>query len=199
MPNSVLLIAETLNVCLLLGAAGDADHLRMDDIVSWLLKFHQAYPVVGILLLIMGLDVAVGLCAAVITKSVSSTVSHRGMVRKVIMLLLVGVGAVLDPYAGGIPLSKMVAMCFLVTESISIIENAARAGVPIPKPLYEVLQKLTSNEKAAIFPNGQPQTVNIRRAGLVDIHSDGSNPSKPGDSSITIRDAVTEANAPEVK
>jgi len=144
--------------------------LPVDSIVARLLSFHEQFPLVGILILIMALDVAIGLLAAFITRTVSSTISHRGMVRKVIMLLLVGVGAVLEPYAGGIPLSKMVAMAFLVTEGISIIENAARAGVPIPKPLYDVLQKLTSNEKAAIVPHQpSPQTVNVERASNVNI------------------------------
>ncbi len=165
--------------------------LPVDSIVSGLLAFHAQFPLVGILLLIMALDVAVGLCAAFITRTVSSTISHRGMVRKVIMLLLVGVGAVLDPYAGGIPLSKMVAMCFLVTEGISIVENAARAGVPIPKPLYDVLQKLTSNEKAAIQPHmASPQTVHVERASNVNISTTGPTDGDPasvhGDSAITI-------------
>ena len=171
-------------------------NLPMDSIVNWLLAFHQQFPLVGILMLIMALDVAVGLCAAIITRTVSSTISHRGMTRKVIMLLLVGVGAVLDPYAGGIPLSKMVAMCFLVTEAISIIENAARAGVPIPKPLYDVLQKLTSNEKAALFPNDQSkfQQVRIERAGIVDIHNnENQSTASIGDSQV-LRDAVASAS-----
>lgn len=150
---------------------GYGDRFKMDSVVEWLLGFHQQYPIVGILMILMGLDILIGLCAAIITKSVSSTISQRGMTRKVIMLLLVGVGAVFDPYAGGIPLSKMVAMCFLVTEGISILENSARAGVPIPQPLYDVLQKLKNNEKAAVDVKQVNPTVNIQRASNVDIRT----------------------------
>lgn len=167
--------------------------MPMDSIVEWLVVFHRQFPLVGILMLIMALDVAVGLCAAVVTKTVSSTISQHGMYRKVIMLLLVGVGAVLDPYAGGIPLSKMISMAFLVTEAISIVENSARAGVPIPAPLYDVLQKLKNNEKASVTPG--PQTVNIASAGMVDIHSDSQTKTQKSDSKITIREAVASADS----
>lgn len=128
--------------------------LPMDSIVNWLSGIHSQYPIVGVLMLMMALDVCVGTCAAIITKSVSSTISQNGMFRKAIMLLLVGVGAVFDPYAGGIPLSKMIAMAFIVTEGISIIENATRAGVPVPDALVSVLEKLKNNEKPSAKPLG---------------------------------------------
>ena len=150
--------------------------LPVDSIVSWLAWGHGQYPIVGILILMMGLDVAVGLCAAVITRSVSATVSQNGMTRKVIMLLLVGVGAVLEPYAGELPLSKLIAMAFIATEGISIVKNSARAGVPVPQQLIDVLTKLESTDKPAVTDATANQTVTINRAGSVDIHTTESPP-----------------------
>jgi len=124
----------------------------MDSIVQWLAEAHAAYPIVGALVLMMLLDVLAGICAAVVTRSVSSTVSYRGMARKAIMLILVGVGAALEPYSSGLPLSRLVAMAFLVTEAISILENAARAGVPVPALLQDLLIKLKSGEKPSVDP-----------------------------------------------
>ena len=141
-----------------------AERLRKDSIVQWMLTIHQSYPIVGILLLVMGLDILIGLCAAFITKTISSTVSQKGMTRKVVMLLLVGFGLVLEPYAGGLPLAKLIAMCFLVTEGISIVENSARAGVPVPQVLVDTLHKLRNDEKASVH-----SPVNIQRASSVEI------------------------------
>lgn len=64
------------------------------------------------------------------------------MSRKVIMLLMLGVAAVLEPIAGGLPLSKLVGMFYTVTEALSILENAAASGVPLPRALVESLAKL---------------------------------------------------------
>jgi len=151
-------------------ATGDVMEIPMDSIVQWLMTFHNKYPVVGILFLMILLDVAIGLCAAIITKTVSSTVSQHGMIRKVINLLLIGVGAVLEPYAGGIPLSKMIAMAFIVTEAISITENAARAGVPVPKPLLDVLQKLRGSDKDEPKPPAQP-VIQVNRASTITVNN----------------------------
>lgn len=144
--------------------------LPVDSIVQWLYATHAGYPLVGILLLMMAVDVVIGLLAAIATSTISSTISHKGMIRKAIMLLLVAVGCILEPFSGGLPTSKLIAMAFIVTEFISIIENSARAGVPIPKPLYDILQKLTSNEKAAISPNQVSSSVNVGHANYVDVH-----------------------------
>lgn len=144
-----------------------------DAIVQWIAYLHNSYPIVGALLVLMLLDVMVGLAAAFVTKSVSSTVSYKGMVRKVIMLLLVAVASVLDPYAGDIPVSKLTAMFFIATEGISILENAKRAGVPIPDWLGEVLAKLKNGDKPS-YTNDHPM-VEIQKADSVTIQQDQRN------------------------
>lgn len=117
-----------------------------DYIVMWITFIHKNFPVVGTLLLMMALDVLLGIIVACMTKTLSSTISHRGMWRKAVKVLLVAVGAVLQPYSNGMPLSDLIAMFFIFTEGVSIIENAAIAGVPVPPALIEIL-KMANKEK----------------------------------------------------
>ncbi len=130
------------------------------------LDWFSLQPIVSGLLILMLIDVLTGCCLAVVQKKLSSTTSWRGMCKKVIVLLLVGVAAVLEPFANGIPLSKLVAVFYIVTEALSIMENAAMAGVPLPAPLIDALVKLKEQQREA-RPN-MPQnsaTTTVRLEG----------------------------------
>lgn len=158
---------------LLLAAAArvrsDAADLPVDSIVTWLYEFHNSYPFVGILMALMAADVLIGLCAAGIAQKISSTVSQVGMLRKAVILLLVGVGAVLEPYANGLPLSKMIAVGFSVTELISILENTHRCGLPVPKPLVDMLAKLRNDQKS-FTANTDNKTFNVQNASNIEVN-----------------------------
>lgn len=142
-----------------------------DFIIMALSQFHNSYPFVGQLVLLMGIDIITGILAAGIAKTVSSTTAYEGMVRKAIMLLLVGLGVILEPYAQEVPLGKMLALSFSVVEVLSIIENAARAGVPIPEVLRDFLIKLRSNN--GTLPKNDKTTnsvINVNHADQLDVH-----------------------------
>lgn len=110
--------------------------------------FVQGIPLVSTLLLLMIIDVICGLVTSFICKTVSSSVSWRGMSKKVVMLLVVGLAAVLEPFAQGIPLAKLVSLFYIATEALSIMENAAIAGVPLPSVLTEALVKIKESQRA---------------------------------------------------
>ncbi len=128
---------------------GPAEPQHMDFIVAWLAWGHNQYPFIGQLLLVMMLDVITGLIAAFITKTLSSSVGYNGVGRKVIMLMAVAMGVILEPFANGIPLGKLVAVFYTLTEGLSILENMSRSGVPIPAVLADALEKIRSNNKKA--------------------------------------------------
>lgn len=134
----------------------------------------------------MGIDIIVGFIAAFRKKNLSSTISHMGMSKKAIQLLLIAVGRVLEPYTSGMPVGSMTASVFCVTETVSIIENAAIAGVPVPKAILDALQKVKMF--AGIGGNETTVTnININKASNVDIHAQTeSNPgvAKASDSVI---------------
>ena len=52
----------------------------------------------------------------------------------------------MEPYAAGLPLGRLVAVFYTVTEGLSILENLSRAGVPIPQQLRDALEKLSAEK-----------------------------------------------------
>ena len=118
-----------------------AEMVQGDNIVLWLKWFHQAFPWVGTLCLLMMIDIISGTIASYIHKTISSSASWVGMNKKALMLLAVATGSILEPFAGDVPLGKMVAVFYSITEGWSILENLGRAGVPIPEALLETVSK----------------------------------------------------------
>jgi toxin secretion/phage lysis holin len=95
------------------------------------------------LLVLMALDIASGLIAGYVTRSISSDVSWRGMAKKSLVLLLVAACGVLERvWKLEVPLASGVVGFYIVHELISIVENTARAGLPMPKTLMSALRKL---------------------------------------------------------
>lgn len=107
-------------------------------------------PMVKTLLILIAIDMICGLFVAFMRRTLSSTISFRGVTRKVMMLLMVAMGAVLEPLAQGLPVAQLVAMFYIVTEGISCLENAAALGVPLPEVLKETLAKLREGQKARV-------------------------------------------------
>ena len=157
------------------GNQPEFESMASDQIVVILNDFHTQYPFVGTLLLIMIMDLITGVIAAWITKSISSSISYRGVGRKVLILFAVSLGAALQPYAGKMPLAEMISVFYIYSESVSIVENLGRSGVPFPKALMDVLSKLRSERdtKPVKEPDTSP-SISIMRAETIAIHQTGT-------------------------
>jgi toxin secretion/phage lysis holin len=94
-------------------------------------------------------DYTTGVLVAIVKKTLSSAVGFKGIAKKVIILLLVAVGHILGTYVlgGGEACRDMVIGFYLANEGISILENAAKLGLPLPKKLVEILAQLKKNEE----------------------------------------------------
>lgn len=101
------------------------------------------------LIMFVAIDYLTGLMAAYVQKKISSEVGFRGICRKVAIFCLVGVGHVLDTQViqNGSVLRTAVIFFYLSNEGISIIENIAIIGLPVPKKLKNVLEQLRDDEK----------------------------------------------------
>lgn len=97
------------------------------------------------LLVLMSLDMASGILKAFATRSLSSDASLKGIAKKFMVLVVVAAAATLEPLVGGAPLASAVAGFYLAYEGISILENAAEAGLPIPQVLKDALTKYTGS------------------------------------------------------
>ena len=96
------------------------------------------------LIIFMVLDYITGLMCAVIDKKLSSAVGFKGICKKVLILMLVGVAHIVDLHVVGTgdALRSAVVCFYLSNESVSMLENAAHLGLPIPEKLKSVLVQL---------------------------------------------------------
>ena len=107
------------------------------------------------------IDFASGFLVAWSSGTVCSETSRKGMVKKVIALLLIAALHVFQHVQPmGIDFAGMAAGLFCLTEIISIVENAGRAGLPIPKPLTDALAKLGDPAPSIIHPTNGVWPVN---------------------------------------
>lgn len=90
------------------------------------------------------IDYITGVMCAISDKTLSSEVGFKGICRKVLIFLLVGIGNIIDVQVignGGV-MRTAVIFFYLSNEGISLIENAAHLGLPIPDKLKAVLEQL---------------------------------------------------------
>ena len=89
-------------------------------------------------------DYITGVMCAVADKKLSSEVGFKGICRKVIIFMLVGVAHVIDVnvIATGSVLRTAVIFFYLSNEGVSLLENAVHLGLPIPEKLKIVLEQL---------------------------------------------------------
>ena len=100
------------------------------------------------LIIFMVLDYITGLMCAVIDKKLSSAVGFKGIFKKVLILMLVGVANVVDVHVVGTgsALRGAVIAFYLSNEGLSLLENAAHIGLPIPDKMKDVLAQLHGRE-----------------------------------------------------
>ena len=90
------------------------------------------------------IDYITGVMCAINDKTLSSSVGFKGICKKVLIFLMVGIGHILDTKVIGTGSVLRTAFIFfyISDEGISLIENAAHLGLPIPQKLRDVLEQL---------------------------------------------------------
>ena len=96
------------------------------------------------LIVLMALDYISGVMCAIEDKKLSSAIGFKGIAKKVLILMLVGVANILDVnVVGGGAILRGAVICFyLSNEGLSLLENAAYLGLPIPEKLKSILAQL---------------------------------------------------------
>ena len=90
------------------------------------------------------IDYITGVMCAVIDHSLSSEVGAKGIFKKVLIFLLVGIGHIIDAQVigSGSVLRTAVIFFYISNEGVSLVENAAHLGLPVPEKLKAVLEQL---------------------------------------------------------
>ena len=101
------------------------------------------------LLVFVIIDYVTGLGVAVINKKLSSEVGFRGIFKKVLIFTIVGLAHLLDAEVLKIGDTLRTACLFfyLANEGISILENASKIGLPVPKKIRAVLDQLKEEDE----------------------------------------------------
>ena len=96
------------------------------------------------LLAIVVIDYITGVMCAINDKALSSEVVFRGICRKVLIFLLVGIANILDVnvIGTGSVLRTAVIFFYISNEGVSLLENASHLGLPVPQKIKEVLEQL---------------------------------------------------------
>ncbi|WP_195320691.1 phage holin family protein [[Clostridium] symbiosum] len=96
------------------------------------------------LLAFVVIDYITGVMCAIADKKLSSAVGFKGICRKVLIFLLVGIANILDVQVIGTSSALRTAVIFfyISNEGVSLLENAAYLGLPVPEKIKIVLEQL---------------------------------------------------------
>ena len=96
------------------------------------------------LVVFVAVDYVTGVMCAISDKKLSSEVGFKGICRKVLIFLLVGIANILDVQVigTGSVLRTAVIFFYLSNEGVSLLENAAHLGLPVPEKMKEILEQL---------------------------------------------------------
>ena len=104
--------------------------------------------VIKILVTMAAIDYITGMIAAGYNGQLKSKVGFKGIAKKVVLFLLVGVAAQLDTAIGSnSAIREATIFFFMGNELLSILENAGRMGIPLPQPLTSAVEILGGKSK----------------------------------------------------
>lgn len=116
--------------------------------IGWFLGGNDGF--IYALLAFVVIDYITGIMCAIADKELSSEVGFKGICKKVLIFALVGIGNLLDIYILGQAgiLRNVVIFFYLSNEGVSILENSAHLGLPVPEKLKEILKQLHNGKES---------------------------------------------------
>lgn len=120
--------------------------------LGWFLNGFDGFLYALVVLVVV--DYITGVMRAIVDKTLSSEIGFKGIFKKVLIFVMVGIGHILDTYilgiignSGGSVLRTAVIFFYLSNEGISILENSTHIGLPIPQKLKDILKQLHGNDE----------------------------------------------------
>lgn len=101
------------------------------------------------LLAFVVIDYVSGVMVAIIEKKLSSSIGFKGIFKKMLIFIFVGVGHIVDFYIlkNGSAVRTAVIFFYISNEGLSIIENSSKIGLPIPKSLESIFKDLREEDE----------------------------------------------------
>jgi toxin secretion/phage lysis holin len=97
-----------------------------------------------VLTIFMALDYLTGVIAAIYNKTLSSDIGFKGLLKKFTVLIVLIIAVLLDRLLNNDTwvFRTLVAYFYIANEAISLLENSARMGLPVPQKLLDILAQL---------------------------------------------------------
>lgn len=102
------------------------------------------------LLFLMTLDYITGVWIGYRTKTLNSTRAYKGLEKKIMVLIIICCATVMEKLMPKMGIRIMVGIFYSATEILSVIENAAKLGVPFPNALKRALEQLKDDPSKKI-------------------------------------------------
>ena len=105
------------------------------------------YAVIALVIL----DYITGVCAAIHSRELSSEIGAKGIAKKITTFAVISLAHILDECVlkDGGAIQTMTSIFYIVNESISILENAIRTGLPVPEKLKSIIRSLGKSEESS--------------------------------------------------
>lgn len=100
------------------------------------------------LIIFVVIDYITGIMVAILDRKLSSEIGFRGIFKKILVFTFVGIANIIDVHLirNGSAIRTAVIFFYISNEGISIIENSAKIGLPIPQRLKDVLKQLNKED-----------------------------------------------------
>lgn len=99
------------------------------------------------LIIFIIIDYVTGIISAICKKNLSSDIGFKGIFKKIITLLLVGIATRIEIILGIQEIRYVVISFYLANEGLSILENSHNIGIPIPKKIVSVLEQFKEDNE----------------------------------------------------
>lgn len=111
--------------------------------------FGQWDSILWALLVIMVLDCLTGVIKAIYTKTMSSEIGFKGLLKKITILIIVALSNVLQQITGdNVAIREIVIMFYVANEGISVLENVAVIYPQMPKAIKDILLQIRDSNSA---------------------------------------------------
>lgn len=119
----------------------------LGGVLGWLLGGFDSLAYA--LVVFLAIDYITGVLLAIYEKKASSDIGFKGICKKGVIFTLVALGNIIDQhiFGSGSAFRTMLIMFYLSNEGISILENAAKMGVPFPQKLKDALLQIADTDK----------------------------------------------------
>lgn len=119
---------------------------------TWL---YNSQPLLIALLVLQAADFVTGVMIGWARREISSSRSFRGVTRKASMWLFVAVCYAMQRLVPHMPIGDGAVLLYIGVEGLSLVENAALLGLPLPSGLVEALEKLRSKHEPSSYRAAQ--------------------------------------------